>query len=134
MPSKLEEFIDHKILNYKENRDFPAIEGTSSLSPYLSSGILSSRQCLFKVFEKFSENEIGVKTWVTEIIWREFINTSSFIIQESARIFLFPKNMMNSHGQIMRIISFLGQKEKLAFQLSMPQCDNSIIRGGCIID
>ena len=35
--SKLEEFIDHKILNYKENRDFPAIEGTSSLSPYLSS-------------------------------------------------------------------------------------------------
>ena len=70
--SKLEEFIDHKILNYKENRDFPAIEGTSSLSPYLSSGILSSSQCLLKVFEKFSENEIGVKTWVTEIIWREF--------------------------------------------------------------
>ena len=70
--SKLEEFIDHKILNYKDKRDFPAIEGTSSLSPYLSSGILSSRQCLLKVFEKFSENEIGVKTWVTEIIWREF--------------------------------------------------------------
>ena len=70
--SKLEEFIDHKILNYKDKRDFPAIEGTSSLSPYLSSGILSSRQCLLKVFEKFSESEIGVKTWVTEIIWREF--------------------------------------------------------------
>ena len=70
--TKLEEFIDHKILNYKDKRDFPAIEGTSSLSPYLSSGILSSRQCLLKVFEKFSENEIGVKTWVTEIIWREF--------------------------------------------------------------
>ena len=69
---KLDKFIDHKILVYKEKRDFPAIDGTSSLSPYLSSGVLSSRQCLFKVFEKFSEEEEGIKTWVNEIIWREF--------------------------------------------------------------
>ena len=69
---KLDEFIDQKILVYKEKRDFPAIDGTSSLSPYLSSGILSSRQCLFKVFEKLSEEEEGIKTWVNEIIWREF--------------------------------------------------------------
>jgi deoxyribodipyrimidine photo-lyase len=68
----LEEFIDHKIHYYKEQRDFPAIDGTSSLSPYLSSGVLSSRQCLFEVFEKVSEEEEGVKTWVNEIIWREF--------------------------------------------------------------
>ena len=68
----LGEFIVHKILDYKEQRDFPAIDGTSSLSPYLSSGVLSSRQCLFEVFEKFSEEEEGVKTWVNEIIWREF--------------------------------------------------------------
>ena len=69
---KLENFIDHKILNYKKNRDFPALDGTSSLSPYLSSGILSSGQCIFYVFQKYSEDEIGVKTWVNEIIWREF--------------------------------------------------------------
>ena len=68
---KLDKFIDQKILMYKENRDFPSIDGTSSLSPYLSSGVLSSNQCLFKVFEKLSEEE-GVKTWVNEIIWREF--------------------------------------------------------------
>ena len=69
---KLHKFIDQKILVYKEKRDFPAIDGTSSLSPYLSSGILSSKQCLFEVFEKLSEEEEGVKTWVNEIIWREF--------------------------------------------------------------
>ena len=69
---KLDKFIDQKILMYKEKRDFPAIDGTSSLSPYLSSGILSSKQCLFEVFEKLSEEEEGVKTWVNEIIWREF--------------------------------------------------------------
>ena len=69
---KLENFIDHKILNYKENRDFPSLDGTSALSPYLSSGILSSGQCIFYVFQKHSEDEIGVKTWINEIIWREF--------------------------------------------------------------
>ena len=69
---KLDKFIDHKIHSYKEKRDYPAIDGTSSLSPYLSSGVLSSRQCLFKVFEKLSEEEEGIKTWVNEIIWREF--------------------------------------------------------------
>ena len=69
---KLENFIDHKILNYKENRDFPSLDGTSALSPYLSSGILSSGQCIFYVFQKYSEDEIGVKTWINEIIWREF--------------------------------------------------------------
>ena len=48
------------------------MDGTSALSPYLSSGILSSGQCIFYVFQKYSEDEIGVKTWVNDIIWREF--------------------------------------------------------------
>ena len=69
---KLDKFIDSKIHSYKEKRDYPAIDGTSSLSPYLSSGVLSSKQCLFRVFEKLSEEEEGIKTWVNEIIWREF--------------------------------------------------------------
>ena len=69
---KLDKFIDHKIHSYKEKRDYPAKDGTSLLSPYLSSGVLSSRQCLFKVFEKLSEEEEGIKTWINEIIWREF--------------------------------------------------------------
>ena len=66
---KLDEFINHKILLYKEKRNFPAIDGTSSLSPYLSSGVLSSRQCLFEVFKKVSEEDEGVKIWINEIIW-----------------------------------------------------------------
>ena len=69
---KLENFIDHKILNYKKNRDFPSLDVTSALSPYLSSGILSSGQCIIYVFQRLSEDEIGVKTWINEIIWREF--------------------------------------------------------------
>ena len=48
------------------------MDGTSALSPYLSSGILSSGQCIIYVFQRLSEDEIGVKTWINEIIWREF--------------------------------------------------------------
>tara|TARA_Y100000816_G_C26100796_1_gene583317 strand:- start:1694 stop:3085 length:1392 start_codon:yes stop_codon:yes gene_type:complete len=70
--NKLRDFIDQKILEYKEKRDFPAIDGTSSLSPYLSSGVLSSRQCFYEVFKNHSEENEGVKTWNNEIIWREF--------------------------------------------------------------
>ena len=46
-----------KFILIKIKEIYPAIDGTSSLSPYLSSGVLSSRQCLFKVFEKLSEEE-----------------------------------------------------------------------------
>ena len=35
-------------------------------------GVLSSRQCLFEVFKKVSEEDEGVKIWINEIIWREF--------------------------------------------------------------
>ena len=47
---KLENFIDHKILNYKKNRDFPALDGTSALSPYLSSGICLQDNAFFMFF------------------------------------------------------------------------------------
>ena len=70
--NRLSKFTERKILDYKDTRDFPAIDGTSSLSPYLSSGIISGRQCLASALKFHSEENIGVKTWVTEIIWREF--------------------------------------------------------------
>ena len=80
---KLDKFIDQKILTYKEKRDFPSIDGTSSLSPYISSGVLSSKQCLYEVFKKLSEEEEGVKTWVNEIIWREFYK---YILFHNSRV------------------------------------------------
>jgi len=92
---KLDKFIDHKIHSYKDRRDFPAIDGTSSLSPYLSSGVLSSRQCLFKVFEKLSEEEEGIKTWVNEIIWREFYKYILFHNQRVSKNLSFSEKYDN---------------------------------------
>ncbi len=67
---KLIKFCETNIVHYKENRDIPSINGTSTLSPYLASGMLSVRQCLFaarRALEDWRSNQ-----WVTELIWREF--------------------------------------------------------------
>jgi len=53
------------ITNYKENRDFPAINGTSRLSVHLRFGTVSIR-ALAKTAQGLNE------TWLNELIWRDF--------------------------------------------------------------
>lgn len=53
------------ITNYKEHRDFPAINGTSRLSVHLRFGTVSIR-ALAKAAQGFNE------TWLNELIWRDF--------------------------------------------------------------
>ena len=54
---------------YKTNRDFPALNGTSGLSAYLRFGNLSVRDMLRLATHKKSA---GFETWLAEIIWRDF--------------------------------------------------------------
>ena len=73
---RLTSFIENKISNYHEARDFPALDGTSKLSPYLSTGMISGKQC-FHAALMFNQGEwdsgnIGATTWISELIWREF--------------------------------------------------------------
>lgn len=59
--------VDKDIIdNYEDTRNFPAIKGTSKLSPYLRFGAVSIREILKKASE--SKNE----TFLNELIWREF--------------------------------------------------------------
>lgn len=51
---------------YEETRNFPAIEGTSKLSPHLRFGTISVRKCVHEGLK--SENN----TFLKELIWREF--------------------------------------------------------------
>lgn len=53
------------IEKYKEQRDFPAIEGTTRLSVHLRFGTVSIRKLVQVACKK---NE----TWLNELIWREF--------------------------------------------------------------
>lgn len=75
----LSRFIERSIRRYKENRDFPAIDGTSSLSPYLHSGVISIRQCLHAAIEanggaldEAKPGMPGPACWISELAWREF--------------------------------------------------------------
>lgn len=53
------------VVHYKEQRDFPAIKGTSKLSMHLRFGTVSIR-ALVKQAQALSE------TWLNELIWRDF--------------------------------------------------------------
>ncbi len=63
--------------DYQAERDFPAIDGTSSLSPYLSIGVISAQQCLAHALKQKGESAF-YSTWVSELIWRDFYNDLMF--------------------------------------------------------
>jgi len=69
--SRIKKFIQD--YDYKHERDFPAIDGTSSLSPYLAIGVISAQQCLAHALKQQGENAFH-STWVAELIWRDYYN------------------------------------------------------------
>ncbi len=72
----INEFLKYKGTTYKVKRNFPAIDATAKLSPYINSGIVSSKWCLVKAkeFNKglLDDGNKGIVHWVSEILWREF--------------------------------------------------------------
>jgi deoxyribodipyrimidine photo-lyase len=73
---RLDAFAQAGVHRYDEQRDLPALDGTSALSPYLACGVLSPRQCLAAAADantgSIDSGSSGVTTWVSELIWREF--------------------------------------------------------------
>lgn len=73
---RLTRFVDERIEDYQHLRDLPAKAGTSQLSPYLAAGVVSPRQCLHGALAgnrgEFDSGNVGVQTWVNELLWREF--------------------------------------------------------------
>ncbi len=73
---RLKAFIAGPGRCYHKDRDFPSIEGTSTLSPYLSVGSISARQCLHAAVVanrgRISDGDPGISAWVNELIWRDF--------------------------------------------------------------
>ena len=71
---QLREFCRDKVVNYQQERDFPALESTSQLSPYLALGFISARQCMARLYAEAQPTGLtpGAETWLSELIWREF--------------------------------------------------------------
>lgn len=72
--ARLREFCQTPVTHYQAQRDIPAIDGTSRLSAYLATGVLSPRQCLHRLLKQHPRGlEDGkVFVWLNELIWREF--------------------------------------------------------------
>lgn len=77
--SRLEQFCERSLRAYKDERDLPAVDSTSKLSPYLNSGVISPRQCLAAArdanggrLDDASPGHPGGAHWISEVIWREF--------------------------------------------------------------
>jgi deoxyribodipyrimidine photo-lyase len=72
--ARLREFCCHGAGEYEQQRDYPAIDGTSRLSACLTLGVLSPRQCLNRLLAEQPEALSGGAgaVWLNELIWREF--------------------------------------------------------------
>lgn len=75
--SRLLNFVETHIENYARDRDFPAVDGTSTVSPYLAIGAITTTQCMDAVARNYEDAlsfkaKSGAATWINEIIWREF--------------------------------------------------------------
>jgi deoxyribodipyrimidine photo-lyase len=72
----LEQFLASQVADYQAERDFPALDGTSRLSPFLAIGVISSRQCVAAILARYPQALVDdtcpAKTWLNELIWREF--------------------------------------------------------------
>jgi deoxyribodipyrimidine photo-lyase len=86
---QLNYFCDAAIYNYQEQRNFPAIAGTSTLSPALKFGVIGIRE-LWKATVNAYENTYSdetrenIQTWQKEIAWREFYQHCLYFFPELA--------------------------------------------------
>jgi deoxyribodipyrimidine photo-lyase len=71
---KLARFIKEAIEDYNDDRNVPAVRGTSQLAPYLHFGLLSPNQAWYAVHDAYdgSREKNGVYVFLSELGWREF--------------------------------------------------------------
>ncbi len=67
----LNEFVNSRILKYGTDRDYPEINGTSKLSPYIRNGQIHVSDIWEKCYNLKSKN-INLKKYLNELGWREF--------------------------------------------------------------
>ena len=69
--------VSGAVFEYSDRRNFPAVPGTSRLSPHLRWGTLGTRQTWQATVDaepevRSDEAESGLRTWRQELCWREF--------------------------------------------------------------
>lgn len=65
----IKKFIDEDVAAYKVKRDFPAVAGTSRISPYLAVGALSVRSVYHYALKMKPDVS---EAFIRQLVWREF--------------------------------------------------------------
>lgn len=84
----LQDFLERKIGHYPVERDHPATDGTSRLSPHLHFGEISAREVWQEVRKHMaSDRRPGVvrssETFLRQLVWREFAHYLLFHFPET---------------------------------------------------
>ena len=69
---RLDDFIEQKVDDYKELRDFPAIDAVSGLSENLTYGEIAPRAMWHAGWRAMEGGAKGAEHFLKEIVWREF--------------------------------------------------------------
>jgi deoxyribodipyrimidine photo-lyase len=86
---RLEEFCDQAIADYKEQRNFPGVPGTSQLSAALRFGVIGIRTvwaATVEALEQSRSDEVrnNIRAWQQELAWREFYQHAMYFFPELA--------------------------------------------------
>lgn len=84
--TRLADFLAGPARHYLRDRDRPAIDGTSRLSPHLRFGTISVRRCLLEAeacIEADPGTASGLRRWIDELVWRDFYHA---VLVENPRV------------------------------------------------
>ncbi len=86
---RLASFTNYAINEYEEQRNFPALDGTSQLSAALKFGVLGIRtiwKCTTDLLANSNSEEVtnNITTWHKELAWREFYQHAMYHFPELA--------------------------------------------------
>jgi deoxyribodipyrimidine photo-lyase len=87
--ARLEEFSNRAINEYKEQRNFPSVNGTSQLSAALKFGAIGIRTVWAATIaalenSRSDEVEASIRAWQQELAWREFYQHAMYNFPELA--------------------------------------------------
>ena len=87
---RLEEFCETTLGEYDQLRNFPAVDGTSRLSPALKFGAIGIRsvwQAASRAYNQSRSDETrnNVEAWQQELAWREFYQHAMYFFPELER-------------------------------------------------
>ena len=69
--TQLKEFIKNRIIKYGNDRDYPYLNGSSKLSPYIRNGQINVNH-IWENCSKLKTRNIGIRKYLNELGWIEF--------------------------------------------------------------